>query len=55
MSDIKNWQTELDEYRTFLPSFQTVSIRYYLYPMDGGGFEPFCYHFSNFNSELPLS
>ena len=23
--------------------------------MDGGGFEPFCYHFSNLNSELPLS
>ena len=26
--------------RTFLLSFQTASIRYYLYPMDGGGFEP---------------
>ena len=23
--------------------------------MDGGEFEPFCYHFNNFNSELPLS
>ena len=38
--------------RLLHPAIELTSLKVI---MDGGEFEPFCYHFNNFNSELPLS
>ena len=38
--------------RLLHPAIELTSLKVI---MDGGEFEPFCYHFNNFNSELPWS